>query len=506
MKKDMVKKQKKFLILLILLYILTFIIYLVKPICFDVRIYIEAAQRASNLGGFPYNIFEAWEHKYILNRLIFYIIFKVASIFTSANNIILFELIVKIIYGILAILIIKCFSKSTKSFFEKYKISQSMVFGILYFSIIGSNSYFLMQTEMTAFLITLLAIIFILKNKLKYKIISAFIISTLFWLKGVTILNAIIILVVMLVDKHEKKEVIFVICWSWIFLLSEVLLINYIEPNEIKNMFLATQYLNNQTNIVYSKSHFIELGTYILLWVGSASYVINLIYHIRFKNIKLFILESFTWITLFLGVYIQKLIFTYQIGLIISAITFSIFIFFYYTKNKDTEKVNLKYKYLFMLMLYIIIISIIINIAVEINFSIEIYKNAFDAIEQLDILEEQIPDLKKEKVLYIGNGLSSYYIRADSYTGYTTTIFLSNSNEIYNNSTYIQELKNTIKSYDGKYIIIDKIEFINKFRVSDDIIKFIEENYHYKQSTNISIYEYKPENDYQYSIIYEKNT
>ena len=141
----------------------------------------------------------------------------------------------------------------------------------------------------------------------------------------------------------------------------------------------------------------------------------------------------------------------------------------------------------------------------EYKYSIQIYINLFENIKQTNILEKQIPDLKKEKVLYIGNGLSSYYIDADSYTDYTTTIFLANNNKTYINSKYVNDLKNKIKNYKGKYIIIDKIEFINKFRVSDDIINFIKENYHYKQDTKISIYEYQAVNDYEYLVIYERN-
>ena len=339
----------------IIIYILTFVIYIVKPICFDVKIYLEAARRANNLREFPHNIFQAWEHKYILNRLLFYMIFKITSLVISPNNIMLFELTIKTIYGILAIVIIKCFSKSTKSFFEKYKIREPIVFGVLYISIIGSNIYFTMQTEMTAFLITLIAIIFILKDKLIYKLISAFIISTLFWFKGVTLLNAIIILIVMLIDKHPKKEIVFVICWSWIFLLSEILLVNYIEPNEIKNMYLSTQYLNNFNITKKIADYFTTLSSYSLLWIGLLVYIINFIYHIRTKNIKLLVLESLTWIILLLGVYIQKLNYFYQIGLVISGILFSIFIFLYYM-NMHREYQKKWDVILFFIMIFIILI------------------------------------------------------------------------------------------------------------------------------------------------------
>ena len=361
-----------------------------------------------------------------------------------------------------------------------------------------------MQTEMTAFLITLIAIIFILKDKLIYKLISAFIISTLFWFKGVTLLNAIIILIVMLIDKHPKKEIVFVICWSWIFLLSEILLVNYIEPNEIKNMYLSTQYLNNFNITKKIADYFTTLSSYSLLWIGLLVYIINFIYHIRTKNIKLLVLESLTWIILLLGVYIQKLNYFYQIGLVISGILFSIFIFLYYM-NMHREYQKKWDVILFFIMIFIILIVTTINIGYEIISTRKIYKNTIESIEQLKILEYEIPDLKEEEVLYIGNGLASYYIKANSYIDYTTTIYFNNYNEVYKNSQYIKDLKAKVKNYKGKYIVVDKIEFTTKFRISDDIAKLIEENYHYKQNTNISIYENPAKNNNEYIVIYEKN-
>lgn len=496
-------KERNIKKILIIAYILLFVIYIIKPICFDVKLYIEAAGRADALGEFPDNIFSAWEHKYILNRLIFYILFKLAKIFVSVDNIMLFEIIIKAIYGILSIAIIKIFSKSTKNFFSKYKISETVVFGILYFSIIGSGIYFSMQTEMTAFLFTLISIIFILKEKLIYKIISAFIISTLFWFKGVTLLYSVIVLVVMLLNKNNKKEIIFVICWSIIFLLSELLLIYYIEPNEIEKMYLATQYLNFNLDYKLALEYIIiNLFFYNMFIIGILVSIKNMINHIKHKNIKLLILEILTWFVLACGVCIQKLYYLYQIGLMIIAILFSIFIFFYYRKSTVTN--NKKSIPSIMIIAFVILTVVLTNMICELVYATYIHKNTFESVKELKKLEDKIPDLKDE-VLYIGNGLSSYYIKSKSYTNYTTTIFLANNNEKYQNSSYINNLKSYIKNYTGKYIIIDKIEFLQKFRVSDDIIKFIEENYHYKQGTNISIYEFNAENDYEYSVIYERN-
>ena len=146
---------------------------------------------------------------------------------------------------------------------------------------------------------------------------------------------------------------------------------------------------------------------------------------------------------------------------------------------------------------------LIINTVLEFSYTTEFYKQTLKNIRNLEILEKEIPDLKDNTILYIGNGIANYYLKTSSYTSYTTTIFLANYNTVYLNNAFVKKLKEDIKNYDGKYIIIDEIEFLNKFRVSDDIIDFINQTYHYQQSTGISLYEMKCD---EYSIIYERNT
>lgn len=123
-------------------YITFFTIYVIKPIAFDVKLYLGEAYQANLIGSFPINLFEAWEHKLILNRLIFYLLSQITNLFVSAENVVIFEMIVKFIYGIISILIIKIFSKQTKEFFEKYKISDKMVFFILYLVLMCSRNIF----------------------------------------------------------------------------------------------------------------------------------------------------------------------------------------------------------------------------------------------------------------------------------------------------------------------------------------------------------------------------
>lgn len=493
---EKIKRHKK--ILLIILYTIIFVIYVAKPICFDVKIYLEAAYRADIMGRFPNNIIEQWEHKYILNRLLFYIIFKIAKLIVSVDNIILFEIVVKIIYGLMTIAIIKYFSKSTKEFFEKYDINEDTVFGILYIVLMCSGIYFFLQTEMTALLVLLIAIVFVLKKKTIYKLLSAFVISALFWLKGVTILYSVIVLIVMIIDKQNKKDIIFVICSSFAFLIGEVLILFYIEPNEIINMYLATKYITISLDWYEIIEEFVmDLFWYRWLSIGLVTFIINSICHKKVDNIKLLCIECFAWITLSIGVYIQKMIYFYQIALMTPAIIFSIFVFLYYRK-KVVIKYNVYAKIIITLFLTIIISTIVI---MEIYSTITIYDTTIKNLDSIRMLEEQIPDLKDGEVLYIGNGQSSYYIKAKSYMNFTTTIFLSGENDVYLNSSYINGLKDKIKDYKGKYIIIDETEFISKFRVSEDIIKFIEEEYYYKQNTGLSVYEIEQG---KYVHIYER--
>lgn len=475
-----------------------FILYLIFPLNFDTKIYLEAAQRADMVGGFPTNVIQAWEHKYLLNRLLFYFLYKIAKLIFPLNNIILFECVIKIIYGLLCYAIIKWFSKSTKSFFEKYHISEPTVFFILYIVIFASDIYFSLQTEMTALLLTLISIIFVLKDTPYHKLLAAFTISTLFWLKGVTLLYSVIVLVVMLLANHKKSDIVFTICCSFGFLILELFCVFCFVPTEATNMYLATKYLSGNTLKIDIRMFLIEaLYMYKFSFVSLIMFFINITNHVKTKSFKLLIGEISCWMLLLIGVYIQHMRYHYQIGLMIPAILLSTFIFIYY---KDKKFINIKKLTPLILFLNVMLIA---NIVSESILAIEIHKVTLHNAKQASILEKEIPDLKNDEILYIGNGLTSYYINAPSYTNYTTTIFLANHNNFYLQSEHINNLKEYIQEYNGKYIIIDQTELFDKFRISDDIWEFIEKNYHYKQSTGINIYETESN---EYSIIFEKNT
>ena len=300
----------------------------------------------------------------------------------------------------------------------------------------------------------------------------------------------------MLINNFKISRIALVILCSCAFLGIELLAIYLIYPNEITNMYLATQYLTNVTNEIYKRDYIDFVLSYVN--VGIIFFVFNISKHIKYKNIKLLLIESMIWIFLIAGVIIQKSVFEYILGLIIPAILFSIFVCIDYIKNKR-EKLN---KIIKTLAIIIASITICYFVMYEVNASMEVWKQTIKASSKVEILKEQIPDLKEEEVLYIGNGLSSYYLKAKPYLNYVTTIFLGNDNNVYLQSEYINKQKEKVLNYTGKYIVIDHTEFYSKFRVSDDILKYIEENYHCKQSSGIAIFEY----DYLFcSLIYERN-
>lgn len=495
---NIIKEHKK--IILKIFCIILFIIYSIKPISFDVKLYLGAAYQADLIGSFPINLINSWEHKLILNRLLFYLIFKIVNIFVNVNNIVIFEIMSKFIYGIITVVIIKIFSKQTKQFFSKYQISEETVFIILYIILIGAGTYFSMQTEASALLILLLAIIFALKPKVKYQIITSFLISTLFFLKGVTLLYSIIILIIMLLNKKPKNHIIITISMSFIFLLLELFILYKIDKAAIIDIYLSTQYITKSWES-YSILQYIlyNIINSIYFGIGLIALIYNIICHTKTKNYKLLILEIMAWTILFLGIYIQKMKYLYQIALIFPACIFSLLIAIYYNKQKI---INLNI-YIKMVIYTYIITIFITTIAHELDLGIQINQVTQKNEKIVEQINNKNKDLQENEVLYIGNGLSAYYIKAKSYTKYTTTIYLANDNSIYLNSKYVQELKEKIKNYTGKYIIIDNEEWQKKRRLSDDIIEYIKENYHYKQSTQIMTYEAEKE---EYSSIYERNS
>ncbi|NLC87754.1 MAG: hypothetical protein GX682_03140 [Clostridiaceae bacterium] len=497
---NILKQHKK--MTLTIIYSFIFILYVIMPVCFDTKIYLGAAYQADLIGSFPINLLEAWEHKLVLNRFFFYFIYKIVKIFVDPNNFLIFEMIVKLIYGLISVLVIKIFTKSTKEFFKEFNISKNIVFASLYLTTMFTDIYFNMQTETTGLLILLISIVLVLKKKTIYKIIAAFLISSLFFLKGVTLLYAVIVLVVMILNKQNKKEIAFTIITSIGFLILELIGLYIIYPKEIIRIYLSSNYITSSwetCNLLQFIFYNMLKSTYLL--IGIICLIYNFICYTKTKNIKLLLIEVLTWTLLIIGIYIQKMRYLYQIALIMPACLLSFYISIYYIKNKV---VTLK-KYVKIIMAYLILVITFIMILICIEESIQIYITTKNNEQIVKELKREIPDLTENEMLYIGNGLSAYYIKTKSYINYTTTIYLSNDNEIYKNSEHVKELKKKIKQYTGKYIIVDDEEMQKKRRISDDIIKFINENYDYLQSSGIMIYESKQPNlECQYSSIYIK--
>ena len=312
-------------------------------------------------------------------------------------------------------------------------------------------------------------------------------------------LYSVIVLIVMILNKKSKKQIIQIIVTSFLFLISELFICYIIDPSSITDIYLSTQYITENWEsyplpiyILYSMINSIYFG------IGLICLCFNIIIHIKTKNKKLLLLELMSWAVLLFGVYIQKLRYLYQIALMMPACLFSIMISIYYYKNKMI-KLNI---YIKMILATYIIMVAILGFTKELENTIKMYKVTYRNEQIVEEIYKQNPDLENEHVLYIGNGLSAYYIKAKSYTKYTTTIYLANENQTYLDSEYVKQLKEKIKKYTGKYIIIDDEEWNKKRRLSDDIIEFIKQNYHYNQTTGIMIYELDKE---EYSSIYVKN-
>ncbi|MBP3256158.1 MAG: hypothetical protein J6M60_06725 [Clostridia bacterium] len=482
-----------------ILYIGLFIYYIFRPINFDVRLYLGAAYQADLIGSFPTNLFDAWEHKLILNRLLFYAIHKIACIFVLPENITIYEIIVKTIYGIFAVGIIALFTRQTKDFFGKYKISQLIVFSSLYLIVVFSNNMYEMQTEMTGLLLLLIPIMFVLKEKSIYKILAGFFISLLFFLKGVTIAYAIIILAIMLLEKQSMKSILMTIISSFVFLSVEILGICIFRPEEITEFYLSSQYMQQSWQKVGMLSYIIS--NYInstFMIIGTISLIFNVKNNIKNKNIKLLAIELMCYATLFLGVFVQKMIITYQLALMIPAFLVSFYIFIYNIKQK-----NIKIGNIGKIVISTIIVEFIITaFCLNINENRLIEEESNYKINKIQEIYEKYPDIKENDVLYIGNGYSAYYLKIKSYLKYTTTIYLVEYNPAYKHNKYIENIKEKVKEYKGKYIILDDRELKMKRRISNDIIEYIDENYKFIENTGMNCKENQI--DDEHVIIYMK--
>ena len=283
--------------------------YILVPLTNDARIYIGVEYIADKFYPYPYGWDLAWEIKPIANRLMAWVMYKVASSIVSFGNAIAFGIVVKLIALGIITAIIWYFAKT---------VGGKWTFPLTFVAFTCIGNFIILQAEYWALVWSLLAIAFLLhdNNKLHFLSGALFILIALF--KGITGLLCIPILCAVLLLKPTPRIYLFNIFGGFCAAIAVFLWLDLtIWPHMIPDMIMSAQvarvgqfpfwmYFMSITAFLYSAAIYIPLV--------SVGCIVGLLY-----LIKTFYIDRLTallfvamWFVPFLIIYIQGEFFVYH--------------------------------------------------------------------------------------------------------------------------------------------------------------------------------------------------
>lgn len=169
--------KRVFDILLWVLAPLVSLCYLVTDLTNDARIYLGVEHIAANYYPFPAGIDLAWEIKPIFNRVINFVLYKVATVFVSFEDHFLFGVAVKAIVLLMVVLVAWYFARQVRI---------PYAFSLVFFSFTAIANFCVMQAEYFAALFSVLAIGMLLDRHLWVNFLAGCVMTCVFLTKGVT--------------------------------------------------------------------------------------------------------------------------------------------------------------------------------------------------------------------------------------------------------------------------------------------------------------------------------
>ena len=464
-------------------------LFISTPLSGDTLICIAASRQADFLGKFPINVYNSWNLRGIGHKYIFYIIYRITSMFTGIENHLIFQNTFKVIYYIIFFLLLTLSIKLLNFDINKKNNFFLILFFIMAF--IVNSTYVAVRAEEIAVIFALLQLGFTFHKHHLLNYFSGIFTPILLSLKGITVYYSFLIFILLFFLNVKKNKVKIFIISNLIFLILTFFFYYFVIPQEINDLLLATKL---QSSFMIDLNSFKRLPYYYLISIfhlplNIFGAILFLKYSIEMysqNNLNLKKLFSFLLIPILTAIYVlvQNQFFIYHYYI------FYLFYFILLIKYSIKHKVSIEKFKLFIIIISLISIFIKTNPLIKRGFvnnryikwsNSEFYKNDFynTRIQAYAEINGLIKESSDQNVLFLTDGVASYLIPSKkSFLKFFYPLPLqrvTNNNDLFNNDLYI-ELTDKILNYEGEYIILEPKWFhLNQHR---QIFDFINQNFY----------------------------
>ena len=214
---------------------LSAISFLLHPITSDVRIFLGVEYIADKFYPFPFGWDLAWEIKPIGNRIINWALYKLASLFVSINNQIMFGVTVKV-FALIAVVVVSVYFADV--------VKTRYTFALTFLALVAIGNISVLQAEWWATIVGLLAIALLLQDNNYYHVLAGVLLVAIGLFKGITIVMFIPILCAVLLLKPSVRlylsDIFFGVCVSMVtFLWLDITIWPHVIPDMLMSAPVA---------------------------------------------------------------------------------------------------------------------------------------------------------------------------------------------------------------------------------------------------------------------------
>ena len=203
--------------------------------------FFAAARQADYHGSFPFNVYESWEVKPLGHRVVIYGIYKAAKRVSDYSNKPGFEKATKVVYAAAVLLITAVVLFGTRRWLKDNNIPILWVFFAVALVFLSVSWRITLQAEELSLLFILIALPLAMAKSKALNLLSGLPLAALFTLKGVTILLALYVPIILYALGPEYRQqlrwcVVGLVAWS---ILTMAVLAS-IFPQELRDLRNAT--------------------------------------------------------------------------------------------------------------------------------------------------------------------------------------------------------------------------------------------------------------------------
>lgn len=443
---------------LIILSALSIYLFLVNPYKEDQKNFFTAAYCTdiSHL-SFPDNCVHTWELKPIGNRVFFYSLYKVTTLFVDYTNKPLFVSVSLFIYALFALLMFSVSFYLLKGYLTGKGINTLTAFYITVISFFAVCPEVSLQPEHISVVLFLVALAYALSNAISLQLISGLVITYLFLIKGITGALGLIVYLIILTDFNKFKKNFFTVfisnAVSFIAAVSIMYIYYPILIDDFKNamQFQAINVLDPHNLKMLAGKNFVKaliIGSPTLVF-GFMAYSYNLIDDLKKNKIRSILFISLIWAIVFTVPVLQGKGFMYHFAPLLIPSISSILIY----ANK--EKVAKAHKRSVWNILIAVVIAALLSLIVKKGVSFR--QDNLNEFKDENIVYREI-DKKysissEPNVLFLSDGVANFYFATSYYSKYFFPLPIARVKTISkNNKEYIETLADILK-YQGKFIV-----------------------------------------------------